>query len=109
MAVLQIVGRRLTWAEGLALARAIQKLGSDTMSEIDRQRVRGVEVLREFGFTWHEGRWQPPSCPATVGDGLPHTMHRLLVERADKLTGCTEGSDARGDRARQNRRSGRDL
>ena len=29
------------------------------MSEIDRQRVRGVEVVREMGFTRHEGRWQP--------------------------------------------------
>ena len=41
---------KLTWAEGVTLARAIQKLGSDTMSEIDRQRVRGVEILREMGF-----------------------------------------------------------
>ena len=50
---------KLTWAEGLTLARAVQKLGSDTMSEIDRQRVRGVEVLREMGFTWRNGRWLP--------------------------------------------------
>jgi hypothetical protein len=27
------------------------------MSEIDKQRVRGVEVLREMGFTWRNGRW----------------------------------------------------
>ena len=42
---------KLTWAEGLTLARAIQRLGKEagTMSEIDRQRVRGVEVLREMG------------------------------------------------------------
>ena len=50
---------KLTWAEGLALARAIQKLGSDTVSEMDRQRVRGVEILREMGFTWRNGRWLP--------------------------------------------------
>ena len=30
------------------------------MSEIDRQRVRGVEVLREMDFTWRNGRWLPP-------------------------------------------------
>ena len=27
------------------------------MSEIDRQRVRDVEVLREMGFTWCNRRW----------------------------------------------------
>ena len=88
---------KLTWAEGLTLARAIQRLGKEagTMSDIDRQRVRGVEVLREMGFTWHEGRWELPSYPAAAGGGVPEadTMHRLLVERSDKLTGCTEGSD----------------
>lgn len=46
------------------------------MSEIDRQRVRGVEVVREMGFTRHEGRWQPPSCPAAAGGG-PHKASSL--------------------------------
>ena len=85
---------KLTWAEGLALARAIQKLGSNTMSEIDRQRVRGVEVLREMGFTWRNGGWLPVSAenqPAIVP--AADVMHRLLVERADRLVGCGENSD----------------
>ena len=86
---------KLTWAEALALARAIQKLGSDTMSEIDKQRVRGVEVLREMGFTWRNGRWLPlvtlESQPAIVP--AADAMHRVLVERADRLVGCVENSD----------------
>jgi hypothetical protein len=86
---------KLTWAEGLALARAIQELGSDTMSEIDRQRVRGVEVLCEMGFMWRNGCWLPPGStenqPALVA--AADAMHRVLVEGADGLVGCIENSD----------------
>ena len=88
---------KLTWAEGLALARAIQKLGSDTMSEIDRQRVRGVEVLRKMGFTWHEGCWHPPAVASVIPEA--DAMLRLLVERADRLAGCVENSDTEAELA----------
>jgi hypothetical protein len=64
------------------------------MSEIDRQRVRGVEVLGEMGFIWRNGRWLPPvsaeSQPAIVP--AADFMHRVLVERADRLVGCVENS-----------------
>ena len=77
---------KLTWAEGLTLARAIQKLGSDTMSEIDRQRVRGVEVLREMGFTWRNGRWLPLVSAENQSAIVPaaDAMHRVLIARADR-------------------------
>ena len=86
---------KLTWAEGLALARAIQKLGGDTMSEIDKQRVRGVEVLREMGCTWGDGRWLPPVSAQNLPAIVPaaDAMHHVLVERADRLVGCVENSD----------------
>ena len=86
---------KLTWAEGLALARAIQKLGSNTMSEMDKQRVRGVEVLREMGFIWRNGRWLPPVSAENQPAIIPaaDAMHRVLVERADRLVGCVENSD----------------
>ena len=90
---------KLTWAEGVALARALQKLGSDRMREIDKQRVRGMEVLRQMGFTWRNGRWLPPvgteNQPAIVA--AADAMHRVLVERADRLVGCSENSDDEAD------------
>ena len=60
------------------------------MSEIDRQRVSAVRMLEATGHTYREGRWQQ------VG-GLPHwpeddAMHSLLIQRADVLIGCTDGS-----------------
>ena len=87
---------KLTWAEGLTLARQF-KLGSDTMSEVDKQRVRGVEVLRDMGFTWRNGRWLPPVSAENQPAIVPaaDAMHRVLVERADRLVGCVENSDAR--------------
>ena len=79
----------------MALARAIQKLGSDTMSEIDKQRVRGVEVLREMGFTWRNGRWIPPLSAESRPPIVPaaDAMHHVLIARADRLVGCVENSD----------------
>jgi stress response protein YsnF len=64
------------------------------MSEIDRQRVRGVEVLREMGFTWRNGRWLPPVSAENQTAMVPaaDAMHRVLVERADRLV-CENSDD----------------
>ena len=92
---------KLTWAEGLALARTIQKLGSNTMSDIDRQRVRGVEVLREMGFTWRNGRWMPPESAESQPGIVPaaDAMLHVLIERAGRLVGCVENSDTAAELA----------
>lgn len=63
------------------------------MSEIDRQRVAAVRTLETLGYRFQEGKW--------TGDGnagvqwvAPEAdaMHSMLVQRADALIGCTEGS-----------------
>ena len=59
---------------------------------IDKQRIAAVRTLEELGYTFTlaEG-WEPAtdviSCTAEAD-----RLHALLVERADKLAGCNEGS-----------------
>jgi hypothetical protein len=68
------------------------------MSIIDRQRIAAVEELEKLGysFTLPSG-WSPPlSATASHASHLraeADAMHALLVQRADKLEGCTEGSE----------------
>ena len=63
------------------------------MSEIDRQRIAAVRTLESLGYSFRNGRWHPPihSAKATsLAEG--DAMHSLLVQRADVLIGCTDGS-----------------
>ena len=68
------------------------------MSTIDKQRIAAVRTMEALGynFTVAEG-WalQKDAPPAGAIPALPEAdaMHSLLVLRADKLGGCTEGSD----------------
>ena len=62
------------------------------MSNIDRQRIAAVKVLEAMGFTFAGGEWQPPGSTASVTIHEADVMHALLVQRADALEGCTEGS-----------------
>ena len=62
------------------------------MSEIDRQRITAVKVLDALGYTFAEGDWHPPSGMTAWATRESERMHALLVERADALDGCIEGS-----------------
>ena len=63
------------------------------MSEIDRQRIAAVRTLEALGYCFRSGRWHPPFHVAEAR-GLPEAdaMHSLLIQRADALIGCTDGS-----------------
>ena len=61
------------------------------MSSIDRQRVAAVKAMENLGYTFDGLAWNGPT-----GVNLDHeadAMHALLILRADKLEGCTEGSE----------------
>jgi hypothetical protein len=60
------------------------------MSTIDRQRIAAVKVLEAMGYTFHDDKRLAPD--ATGGSPEADAMHALLVQRADRLDGCTEGS-----------------
>ena len=66
------------------------------MSIVDKQRVAAVAALEALGFTFTlaEG-WARPAGAAESGVPAAEAdaMHALLVLRADKLAGCTDGSD----------------
>ena len=62
------------------------------MSEIDRQRITAVKVLDALGYTFADREWHPPSGPTVSATRESDRMHALLVERADALHGCFEGS-----------------
>jgi hypothetical protein len=64
------------------------------MSNIDKQRVAAVRKLEQLGYRfaddWHQPTGVTAATPASAqADG----MHALLVQRADALEECTEGSE----------------
>jgi hypothetical protein len=64
------------------------------MSEVDRRRIAAVRTLEALGYCFRSGRWnsplqiRPDAELWTEADAL----HQLLVQRADTLIGCTDGS-----------------
>ncbi len=60
------------------------------MSTIDRQRIAAVKTLEAMGYKFGDDKWLAPD--ATGGSPEADAMHALLVHRADRLDGCTEGS-----------------
>src|SRR5262245_57945364 len=66
---------------------------------IDMQRIAAVQKLEALGYNYQGGEWVPVSAlSAAAGPRLLMTaeadaMHGVLVQRADTLEGCTEGSD----------------
>ena len=66
------------------------------MSIIDRQRIAAVKSMEALGYSFDGIAWTAPEGntppPASLA-GEADAMHSLLVLRADKLEGCTEGSD----------------
>jgi hypothetical protein len=70
------------------------------MSNIDKQRIAAVRKLEDLGHTFTDD-WHPP---AGVTAGIPTSaqadaMHALLVQRADALEGCAEGSEEESELA----------
>ena len=57
---------------------------------IDRQRIAAVKVLEGMGYRFRDDTWLAPN--ATGGSPEADAMHALLVQRADELEGCIEGS-----------------
>jgi hypothetical protein len=64
------------------------------MSEIDRQRIAAVRTLEALGYCFRAGRWHPPLHARLGAERWAETdaMHHLLIQRADRLIGCTDGS-----------------
>lgn len=65
------------------------------MSAIDRQRIGAVKALEAFGYSFDGFVWNAPAggVPMPSLYDQADAMHSLLVLRADKLDGCTEGSE----------------
>jgi hypothetical protein len=65
------------------------------MSAIDRQRIGAVRTLEALGYSFNGIEWNGPEAvaPSRTMDAEADAMHALLVLRADKLGGYTEGSD----------------
>jgi hypothetical protein len=65
------------------------------VSTIDRQRVTAVKSMEALGYAFDGIAWNAPSDGAATctAQSEADAMHSLLVLRADKLAGSTEGSD----------------
>jgi hypothetical protein len=63
------------------------------MSSIDRQRITAVRTMEVLGYTFDGIEWKAAGPSSCCAHDEADAMHSLLVLRADKLTGCTEGSD----------------
>lgn len=66
------------------------------MSNIDRQRIEAVKTLEVLGYEFAAGAWSPPAAhrvgKAGMASEVLESLHTLLVQRADQLQGCVEGS-----------------
>jgi hypothetical protein len=65
------------------------------VSNIDKQRIAAVRKLEQLGYTF-AGEWMHPANDASVAILVPAAtdpMHALLVQRADMLESCLEGSE----------------
>jgi hypothetical protein len=65
------------------------------MSNIDKQRIAAVRKLEQLGYTFAAGSWHAPAgaSAATPMSVQADTVYALLIQRADVLEGCTEGSE----------------
>jgi len=75
-----------------------QYLGARAVSNIDKQRVAAVRQLEALGYRYEGDKWVPASPSAVAGPRSLMTaeadaMHGVLVQRADALEGCIEGSE----------------
>jgi hypothetical protein len=68
-----------------------------SMSIIDKRRVAAVATLEALGYTYSLAQgWSPPTdrqrSEIFLSTAETDAMHSILVQRADALQGCTEGS-----------------
>lgn len=64
------------------------------MSDIDRQRISAVRVLEGMGYVFRANAWSPPpASPVSPIVAEADALHGILMELADKMAGCPEGSD----------------
>lgn len=65
------------------------------MSTVDKQRIAAVRTMEALGYSFDGIAWNGPTggAPSFAMDTEADAMHSLLVLRADKLAGCSEGSD----------------
>jgi hypothetical protein len=62
------------------------------MSMIDKERITAVGVLRGMGFEFRNGAWVAPSHSGADLTAEADRLHALLVQRADEIGGCPDGS-----------------
>jgi hypothetical protein len=66
------------------------------MSEVDRQRVSAVRTLEALGYAYRgAGQWGAPASASAPTDVAPEAdrMLAMLMQRADELDSCAEGSE----------------
>ena len=65
------------------------------MSNIDKQRIGAIRKLEKLGYSYAFGDWHAPAgmTAAPPTSAQADAMHALLVQRADALEGCPEGSE----------------
>lgn len=72
------------------------------MGNIDKQRIEAVRTLERSGYCFDGVEWVAPAgslkTPPQSTDAAD-AMHALLILRADKLAGCTEGSEEEAELA----------
>ena len=62
--------------------------------DIDKQRIAAVRVLESLGYTYRNEEWVTGSGPNVQPlMAEADALHGVLMNRADALMGCTEGSD----------------
>ena len=57
-----------------------------------KQRIAAVRKLERLGYTFAAGDWHAPVL-ATPTSAQADAIHAILVQRADVLEGCPEGSE----------------
>jgi hypothetical protein len=65
------------------------------MSMIDKERIAAVRKLQAIGYTFDGADWQPPADPQgpkLVAWAEADALYAQLVQLADTLDGCAEGS-----------------
>ena len=62
------------------------------MSMVDKQRITAVGVLLDMGFHFRDGAWIAPPHAGADLTAEADRLHAVLVERADEIGGCPDGS-----------------
>jgi len=69
------------------------------MSTIDKQRIAAVRKLEQLGYTFSAGDWMHPADGASPTPAITDALPSLLVQWADSLEGCPDGSAEEGELA----------